>query len=80
MLSSFVSRAWSTLRRKSECHAAARALHQMTDHELADIGISRDQIDDMVHGRCVAQVRLPKNSLNGLFSQRPTFAKATSMV
>ena len=77
MLSSFVSRAWSTLRHKSECRAAARALHRMTDHELADIGIARDQIEDMVHGRCLAQARQPKTSLNGLFSRRPAFAKTS---
>ena len=78
MLTTFVSRAWSTLRQRSECYAAARALHQMTDHELADIGIARDQIEDMVHGRCVARARLPKTARDGLFSQRPAFAKATA--
>ena len=80
VFSSLVSRAWSTLRRKSDCYAAARSLHQMTDHELADIGISRDQIDDLVHGRCVARTQLPKTSVKGLFSQRPAFAKAAATV
>ena len=76
MLFSFVSRAWSALRRKSDCSAAARALHRMSDHELADIGIARDQIEDMVHGRCLAQAAGRQAGSAGLFSQRPVFAKA----
>lgn len=31
--------------------AAIRELTQLTDHELADIGLSRSQIPDAVYGR-----------------------------
>ncbi|MEM0988279.1 MAG: DUF1127 domain-containing protein [Pseudomonadota bacterium] len=49
-IATFIAQPWETLSRHFENRAAARQLHAMTDAQLADIGISRDQIEFVVYG------------------------------
>ncbi|MEM7744887.1 MAG: DUF1127 domain-containing protein [Pseudomonadota bacterium] len=47
---SLVKQAFTEFRRDAVNRAAARQLHGMTDAQLADMGIARDQIDAVVNG------------------------------
>ncbi|MEM1300006.1 MAG: DUF1127 domain-containing protein [Pseudomonadota bacterium] len=51
LIISQIARAYDAVRTHFENAAAARQLHAMTDYELRDIGMSRDQIDRLVYGR-----------------------------
>lgn len=41
---------WTAIRRGHRRRVAAATLHRLSDHHLADIGISRDQIEAAVRG------------------------------
>lgn len=45
-----IGRTWRAIIQSFENDNAARQLHTMSDAQLADIGISRDQIDAVVYG------------------------------
>ena len=50
LIISQLARAYDAVRTHFTNAAAARDLHAMTDYQLRDLGISRDQIDHVVWG------------------------------
>ena len=49
--------AWKARRKRAEHKRAAAHMHRMSDHDLADIGITRWQIEDAVsHGRNAVRI------------------------
>lgn len=50
LIISQIARAYDAVRTHFENAAAARDLHSMTDAQLRDMGISRDQIEHLVYG------------------------------
>jgi len=57
IVTSLIARALRAIRRNLENNRAARQLRTMSDAQLADIGIARDQIDLVVHGKDPTRAR-----------------------
>lgn len=45
-----ITRVYEAVRTHFENAAAARDLHRMSDYQLRDLGIERDQIETLVYG------------------------------
>lgn len=65
-----LARAYDAVRSHFDKAAAARDLRAMSDYQLRDMGIARDQIDDLVYG-----AREAKTSADPAF-KRPAFGIA----
>lgn len=70
MILSLIKDAWTDARRTAANRSAARQVHTMSDHQLADIGIARDQIDAIVNGASP----VPARQADAQPFRRPAFA------
>ena len=71
----WIARAYRSATAYIEAVRAAEALRGMTDHQLRDIGIDRDQIDQLVFGEKAVSAKTAKANARPAY-KRPAFSLA----